>query len=50
MKKKKLLPKKEIAKRLLKSKSNTVFTNIEQVENTLIILLKMGALNTTEVV
>lgn len=38
----------EVIKRLLKSKSNTVFVNKEQVKNTLKILKRMGVLNTVE--
>ena len=42
------LTNKEVTKRLLKSKANTVFVNKEQIENTLKILTKMGVLNTQE--
>lgn len=44
----KYLTNNEVIKRVLKSKSNTVFVNPEQVENTLKILMRMGVLNTIE--
>ena len=43
-----LLSNKEVAKRVLKSRRNTVFSNTEQVLNTLDILTRMGILNTKE--
>jgi hypothetical protein len=42
------LSNKEVTKRVLKSKLNTVFTTKEQVERTLKILGRMGVLNTVE--
>lgn len=48
LKKRGYLSNKEVIKRLLKSKSNTVFTTPEQIENTLKILTRMGVLNTIE--
>jgi hypothetical protein len=48
MKAKPYLTNKEVIKRVLKSKANTVFTKPEQVENTLKILVRMGVLNTVE--
>jgi tRNA G26 N,N-dimethylase Trm1 len=48
MKSRRYLTNKEVVKRVLKSKKNTVFTTKEQIENTLEILSKMGVLNTLE--
>jgi hypothetical protein len=48
VKKKLYLTNSEVIKRLLKSKTNTVFVNKEQIENTLKILTRMGVLNTQE--
>ena len=48
MKAKKYLTNKEVIKRVLKSKANTVFTTAEQVANCLKILTRMGVLNTVE--
>ncbi len=48
MKVKPYLTNKEVVRRVLKSKANTVFVNKEQVENTLKILKRMGVLNTKE--
>lgn len=48
MRAKSYLTNKEVTRRVLKSKANTVFVNKEQVENTLKILSRMGVLNTKE--
>jgi len=48
MKDQKYLTNKEVTKRLLKSKYNTVFTTEEQIDNTLMLLTRMGVLKTVE--
>lgn len=48
MKYKRYLTNKEVTKRVLRSKLNTIFVNKEQVERTLQILSRMGVLNTIE--